>query len=70
MQWYTDRKNDGRAEASQGPLPVCVPKVYEKRRARPTLIRRAVFRHLFALWMIGSAVVWSAVTGLVWLYYA
>ena len=70
MQWYTDRKSEGEAHASLAPLPVCVPKVYEKRRARPTLIRRTVVRHLFALWMIGSAVVWSAVTGLVWFYYA
>jgi len=70
MQWYTDRKSEGGADDSHGPLPVCVPKVYEKHRARPTLIRRTVFRHLFALWMIGSAIVWSAVTGLVWLYYA
>jgi hypothetical protein len=70
MQWYTDKKSDRATEAAHGFLPACVPKVYEKLRAPPSLIRRTIFRHLFALWILGSAVVWSAVTGLVWLYYA
>jgi hypothetical protein len=70
MRWYADGKSDGRAEASHGPLPACVPKIYAKRTARSTLMRRMVYPRLFVLWVIGSVVVWSAVTGLVWLYYA
>ena len=70
MRWYTDRKNGGRAEASQGPLPACVPKIYAGRSARSTLMRRTAHPRLFTLWVIGSVVLWSAVTGLVWLYYA
>jgi hypothetical protein len=69
MQWWTEKKNRG-ASTSQGPLPACVPKIYVKPKPRPTRLRRMVFRHLFALWVIGSGMVWSAVTGAVWLYYA
>ena len=70
MRWYTEGKNDGRADASQGPLPACVPKIYAPRKASATLMPRMVYPRLFALWVIGSVVLWSAVTGLVWLYYA
>ena len=70
MRWYTDGKTDGGADAPPGPLPACVPKIYAKRNARSTLMRRMVHTRLFVVWVIGSVVVWSAVTGLVWLYYA
>jgi hypothetical protein len=69
MRWYTERTDGGRTDGSQGPLPDCVPKIYAKRDAR-SLIRRANYPRVFTFWVIGSVVVWSAVTGLVWLYYA
>ena len=68
MRWYVDGRNDGRA--SQGPLPACVPKLYAKGNPSLAADTPHVLSAPYTVWVIGSIVVWSAVTGLVWLYYA